>query len=257
MIVQTRSGNLRLIRQHDHALASGRLAHEWTGTSSEPAPLSHEAVLAIALHDLSWREADRAPRRNAATGEILSFETWPVQERIALYSAGLDEVERIHPYAGLLGSLHYGGFLAKEHEDFGRREAARRDRLRAELGPAAPDEARVRSDLAWLRFFDLLSLFICLTGPAAVRAAPDWLAAAKVGAAPAGIQLALRWAEEDTLLVDPFPFRAPVDLRIPCRDLPLAPFSTDEALRAAWDAAPPASHDIRITRPPPGPASDR
>jgi hypothetical protein len=246
MIVQTRSRTLRLIRQHDHALASGRLAHDWVGFGAEVRPLAHEAVLGITLHDVGWLEADGSPRLDPDTGSPVGFETFPDDDRRRLYTHGLDLVERIHPYAALLGSLHYARF--RMPEGFLAAERARQDRLRERLGPDASDDTRVRSDLACLVLMDDLSLVACCAPPATVEA-PDWLAPERVGHRRDGTRFTLGWRGETELVLDPFPFRAPVRLRIPCRDLPRERFADAAALARAWDAAPRATHAVDVVPP--------
>lgn len=248
MIVQTRSRALRLIRQHDHALASGGLAHEWTGLDrgGDRAPLSLDAVLAVALHDFAWSRTDRLPRLDPDTGSALGFEEHPKEERVAFYSAGLDEAERIHPYSALLGSLHYGGFVAaRAYPAFTAGERARQARLRGELSLGPEADARIESDRLHLRLFDNLSLFVCLTNPSS-RKPPAWLAPERVGVTPDGERIRLRWKDDGILLVDPFPFRAPVELRVPCRDLPATRFESEEDLRAAWKTAPATAHRVTL-----------
>jgi hypothetical protein len=245
MIVQKRREFLRLIRQHDHALASGRLALEWAGNGDAPEPLSHETVLGVSLHDVGWSRADDTPRWDPVTGGVVGFETFPVEERAALYEEGLAFVERVHGWSALLCTLHYAGFGVSE--DFRRRQDARLARLRAAVCPTEADDARARRDLAFLRWFDDLSLVACLTGPLSLEP-PAWLDTARLTSGPDGIAREVRWADESTLAIDPFPFRVPVTLEIPCRDLP-GRLDDAEALRRGWDSAPWRRHPVRVTPP--------
>ncbi|MGQ0719947.1 MAG: DUF3891 family protein [Candidatus Eiseniibacteriota bacterium] len=242
MIVQKRTGSLRLIRQHDHALASGRLALEWVGNGAKPEALSLETVLGVSLHDVGWSRADETPRRDEASGGVVGFETFPAEERAALYEEGLDFVERVHPWCALLCTMHYAGFGVSE--DFRRRQKARRERLERTLPLGPEDVVRARYAHACLRHFDDLSLVACLAGPLALDP-PPWLDADRVAKGPDGILRDVRWRDEEAMTIHPFPFRQPVVLEIPCRDLPLR-FEGPEELRAAWDAAPWRRHQVRL-----------
>lgn len=258
MLVQVRSdGQLRLFRQHAHALAAGELAFAWAGPERDGDPLSFELVLATALHDLSWRELDRRPLRDERTGRPVAFDEYPLAPKLEAYARGLNELEAIHRYAGLLGSRHYTSFPdvraadSPDAKEFVAAERARRARLWRELdleeatptdGPwesVSEDEPAVSRDLDYLQLFDGLSIFVCLTPPSA-RAGdrPEWVERLRHLETPGGSLLHLTWMEDDVLHVDPFPFRGPVELRLRYRELPTDSFPDQDALDAAWDAAP-------------------
>jgi hypothetical protein len=221
------------------------MALDWIGFG-EPCPLDHATVLAIALHDYAWLDADLAPRWNPETRSLFGFEKHPLEERETFYSGGLDRIETVHPYAALLGSLHYTTFMKpKRADDFVARESSRQGRLREELGLTASDDERVELDRALLRLFDNLSLFVCLCGPGVVDP-PDWLRAEDVGVTPAGERFRLSWPDEGTLGIAPFPFRREVSLAIPARDLSRAPFPDPGSLLDAWERAPRVSFDVRV-----------
>lgn len=239
MLVQRRTDGTRLVRQHDHALMAGGLAGSWVGAEGDPGGLPFRVVLSTALHDLAWRELDAEPLHDPESGRPYGFDDHPVEPKLAAYRAGLNRVEEISGYAALLGSLHYsslvdgeraGGFLAAEEE--------RRARLRRELGTRAP-ERRVRSDLAWLKFFDGLSIRLCLTAPGGLEEAlPAWLDPGAPLAPPdGGPPVRLEWEDERTAVLDPSPLAGLVELEVPIRELPGTRWEEPEALRRAWRRA--------------------
>jgi hypothetical protein len=239
MLVQyRRDGGTRLFRQHDHALLAGQLAAAWTGIGRDPSPLAFELVLATALHDVAWRELDEIPMLDSDTGHALPFHAYPLDEKISAYRRGLDDVSHLHPYAALLASLHYTSFPDAEGlESLLELEAERRSDLREILELGADDDDRIAWDLKFLKLFDNLSIFLCLTPPSASTAEqPVWVESARHSRTPSGERLHLTWVEDDVLHVDPFPFRGPVEVRIAYREFK-GPFESEEALRAAWDAA--------------------
>ncbi|MEZ5066086.1 MAG: DUF3891 family protein [bacterium] len=243
MLVQRRAGSLRLIRQNDHGLLTGRLAQEWIGFGA-PAPLAFPDVLAIALHDLAWAEADREPVFDPATGGVRSFRDWTDPEREPMQSAGLDLVERLSPRAALIGSLHYARFLdPEEYPAYARREGERRARTRVELD-LAEDDAIVERTRGLLVHLDLVSLLLCLGDPGALDP-PDWLAPRIETSAPAPYSLA--WRSEREVACDPFPFRAEFEVACPYREI-AAPLASAGDLRAAWRSAAPRFLSVRITR---------
>ncbi|MGH2569908.1 MAG: DUF3891 family protein [bacterium] len=246
MVVQIRRDAFRVIRQHDHAIASGVLAAAWIGTGARPAPLAFEAVLGIALHDCAWRDADAAPRRDPATGAPLSFLEHPREERLRFYAEGIDAAERIHPYAGLLASFHYAGFARDgDGKAFVRSERERQARLCREIGIDGRTLDALRVHRLFVTLFDDLSLFACLAGPESL-ARPSWLLPGDVANVPDGARLRLSWRDGGMIAVDPFPFREAVDLAIPARDLPRIRYEDDAALRRTWEGAAGIAHRVRF-----------
>jgi hypothetical protein len=244
MLVQARlDGRLRLFRQHDHALLAGQLAMSWVGFEREPNPLPFDLVLATALHDASWRELDRRPVRDGEIGRPHTFYTHPSESRLVAYRQGLDRLEGLSRHCALLASMHYTSFMdAAEAAEFMRAEAERQERLGRELDFGEEDEDRLSSELAYLRLFDNLSIFLCLTLPGSDdRQRPDWVDDLRHLKSPEGPLLHLTWLGEHLVHVDPFPFRDAVPLHLPYRELARQEFDTQDELDEAWDAAREAS----------------
>lgn len=232
VIVQRRAGELRVFRQHDHALLSGELALAWREAENERA-VSDVLVLATSLHDLSWRRADAEPRFNPGTGRPHDFLDFPRDAKFRDAAKGIGRVARLHPYAAVLVSLHYATFTGAPPW-FVSREADRRRRMLGQLGLRAPGVERMGEDLALLRLFDVLSLHACLTPPGAAGSdVPSWLSGSY--ATPDGGRIDVRWIDGETLAATPFPFGdRPLQLRLPFRELVAERFAGAEQLRAAW-----------------------
>ena len=149
---------------------------------------------------------------------------------------GISRLERLHPYAAHLVSLHYASFQAAPLE-FRRLEARRRRSLMVELADRFPGQDRVERDLALLQFFDLLSLYVCLTPPdASQEARPTWLTGPLM--VPGLGSAVPTWLGPDRLGLDPSPFgQGWVALTLPYRDLPAQTFATANELDQAWDEA--------------------
>lgn len=266
MIVQARTDGLRLVRQHDHALAAGELAHAWRRTASGPLPF--RLVAAVGLHDVAWRELDRRPRLDPETGRPHAFDTYPLGPKLRAYAAGLDEMEEVDPWIGLLGSLHYTSFLeeeaaprflAAERERRGRLKARLRERRETgpedgagrrpgEAGPGVGDGTRrIRRHLRWLKFFDGLSLRLCLAPPAVPdEALPGWLDREAPLTSPDGGELAPLWRGEGRVELGSAPLAGPVELELPVRDLPRRSYPDAPALEAAWREAPERIWRLRV-----------
>lgn len=261
MLVQARGDRLRLIRQHDHALAAGALARAWRGPAAEAPGLPFRVILATGLHDLAWRELDAEPLYDPERRRPYLFDDVPLPRKLAAYRAGLSRMEEISPWAGLLGSLHYASFLdADRAADFLEAEEERQERLLRRLearraaagngetaGPRRPLRARARHDLGWLKFFDGLSVRLCLAPPAVDDAElPGWADRDAPLEAPDGTRVAVRWEGEGTVRTAPPAFGEGVVLALPCRDLPSTAFPDAASLRAAWRAADERSWRLRL-----------
>jgi hypothetical protein len=237
MLVQARlDGRLRLLRQHDHALLSGQLAMSWVGFERAPSPLPFNLVLATALHDASWLELDHRPVLDDEAGRPHSFHTHPLEPKLEAYRHGLDRLENLSRHATLLASMHYAAFLdSSEAPEFVREEATRRQRLAEELGLCEEDDEQLSRELAYLRLFDNLSIFLCLTPPGSDdRRRPEWIDNLRHLRSPDGPLLHLTWLGEDLVHVDPFPFRDAVPIQLPYRELARQDFDTQEELDGAW-----------------------
>lgn len=250
MVVQPRDNVYRCFLQHDHALVSGEAAARWVGDCGR----RPDAVtcMAVATHDIGWTVDDRRPVFDPERQRPYDFMTAPADERLAVYRRGIDEMEALHPYAGLLGSMHFSAFVTPEEDPaFVAEETARRARLRAviERGVAGTGARleHAEEDYALLRAMDLLSLVVCLSAPGSDPTAyPRWIHAPLT---VSGRARAMRWddaAAEPTLRVEAFPFDGTFTLEVPYRDIPRRAYPDSAALDRAWDAATTGVLAVRI-----------
>jgi Protein of unknown function (DUF3891) len=271
MLVQVRDGETWLIRQEDHALVSGQMAHAWGAPGFEIAGPHHLVTVAAALHDVGWQEVDDSPRLNPATHVPYNVFDYPTPDKLDFFPRGVDQAERVHPLVGLLDSLHYATFeFLREEVDYQRLESERQRRLRAALdarrlfGDGDDVDERVRALLELIRMLDRLSLFICnkLPGSKALHLPePDhaddvwepwlgYLGADLFEQAPTTESIRpmqLSWDGEERLLLDPCPFRHPVELTLPYRRLAAESFADPMELREAWITADFGVHRLTLT----------
>lgn len=239
MLIRQTHDDFECLTQEHHALLSGLLAAEWT-----PSRLDPLLVHTIGLHDNPWRAADADPTFNPDTGLPHDFITYPMEPKIELYRSGLDQLESVHPWTAYMVSRHYTTFAGtRDEEALTGPEQRRRDRLEDRL-----DEARLAEAddaLAWIKFFDVFSLHLCLTGPRAVAdSIPRWLQApSSWSEAPDGTDLELSWADDTTLQLGPWPFARPeLPLDVHLRRLERSHPADAEACMEAWRDA---EHDVR------------
>jgi hypothetical protein len=171
VIVFERENSFVLVNQHDHAKVSGKIAHNWKNDYFHGFEKKQEVVLAIYEHDRGWIDLDADPLWNDHSEKPYSFMDYPLEPKIASYRKGIDEVEQMNSYAGLLCSLHFTSFLTQASnlsaEIFLKEETVRQDQLADKLGIRGNivKEQELHYHLAILKFCDNLSLYICLNEP--------------------------------------------------------------------------------------------
>lgn len=210
MIVRETADGFLLIEQHEHGLLSGEFARRWRERTHPYGP----TVYAVANHDVGWRELDREPLWNPEKKRPYSFVDYPLEPKLEAYGRGIDLVERESPYAGLLCSMHYQGFVRGLEEEpaarFVAAEERRQERLRRSL--SGEELAGLRRNFLFLRLCDDLSLFVCLNEPG--RNEHPWY---REGFRFLGERFLPVWEDRRTLRLEPNPFHEPFGLRLPYR----------------------------------------
>jgi hypothetical protein len=210
VIVRDTSDSFVLVKQHDHALASGEFARRWV---DEPRPLE-STLYAIAHHDVAWQEPDARVRWNEETGRPYSFADYPPELKVRAYAEGLDWLEERDPYAACLCSMHYETLVrrfgsSEAEKGFAEAESRRQERLRA--GMSGEELENLGHNLGPLRLCDGLSLYICLNEPGNGGYPPPY---------PEGFELSGErfepvWEDRRTLRLEPNPFSGDFELEIP------------------------------------------
>ncbi|WP_400191582.1 DUF3891 family protein [Hymenobacter sp. B81] len=258
MIVRATPSSFVYLTQTDHARASGRLAEHWP-RAHFPAPARRaDVLLAIHEHDRGWQPLDAAPFWNSETQAPYSFLDFPTSPKLVHYRAGLDEVEALAPYAGLLCSRHYADFFNPAEPgaaaEFLAHEQRRQQRLKTwlDLTPG-PAEDALEYHLQLLKFCDRLSLYLCLNEPGASKAAEHpWYRAGIPGSdffAHTGHQLLqAAWLAPDRVQLAPFPFAQEFEVTLPYRELPRVQVR-QLGLARSLAAAPEQQLRVRISSP--------
>lgn len=244
MIVRATGDTAEIVTQVDHAVISGILAEAWATEGPDALRPRDAIVTAARLHDIGWRHWEAAPRLNPDTGRPANFLDVVIDEHLRLYRLGIEEVEAVDPWAGMLVSMHAAGIYTGRYGSQPALLLSRAPDVQAVVDAfVAEQEARyggaqvaldVTDDELWrayllLQVFDRLSLRLCQGDPA--------------GPGPMEIALpgerVLR-VEPDAGYdrLDPWPFAA-VEIRvgIPTRTVPLAGYDGDDALGAALAGA--------------------
>ena len=186
MIVTRRDGMLTLVTQVEHGRVAGALARSW-GNDLFAGPQPREAVcIATAKHDEGWRAWDDRVLVNELARRPLHFLEIDAEEHVRLYRHGVKTVSLADVYAGILVGMHWSGLYrgrwsspsargrlgtsrsigasldevvdAEEH-----RWVDAKRRAWAVEEPRADFEARLWHNFELLQFWDLFSLYLCVT----------------------------------------------------------------------------------------------
>jgi hypothetical protein len=243
MIVTVADGQLLLVRQTDHQVLSGLLADAWGSVRfARPQPFA-PLVCAAYEHDNGWRAWEQAPKVDPATRRPYQFTDVPLEEHLAFYRQGIDELAARDPQAGLLVNLHCQGFhnkrfgtmpeaVMKPHSPE-RDSALKRFMIglqtqERELGRRiSVDSATLWVQYELLQFFDRLSLYLCIPPQK-----PKELGPVPVGSGGELLTLRLTPAAEGVVRVTPWPFRSPtLSVRVSVRQIPNRSYDSDDDLR--------------------------
>jgi hypothetical protein len=197
-------------------------------------------------HDNGWREADAAPRWNAAAGRPHDFTSVPDEVRLEVWRRGSERFAAERPYAALLVALH-GLALAAASGDPAAAPAAglaaELEERADELAEAAGVErAEAAADYPFLAFADAASLAVCgRWNDPFERPAP--------AAAGGGVLRGRFEAATETLYLDPFPLAGATRFEIPVRRIEKRLYAGDADLGGELAAARWGRLEVRVSPP--------
>jgi hypothetical protein len=219
------------------------LADAWGNDRfARPQPFA-PLVRAAYEHDNGWHAWEQAPKVDPATRRPYQFTDVPLEEHLAFYRQGIDELAARDPHAGLLVNLHCQGFhnqrfgtmpeaVMKPHSTE-RESALKRFMIglqtqERELGRGiSADSATLWAQYELLQVFDRLSLYLCMPPQK-----PRELGPVPVGSGGELLSLQLTPADEGVVRVTPWPFQSPMlTVRVPTRRIPNRAYHSDEDLR--------------------------
>lgn len=246
MIVFDEGESYRLITQPDHARFAGELVSLWREHGLPDHPRRDDLLFAVREHDNGWREADAAPRWNAAAGRPHDFRSVPDEVWLEVWRRGVERFAAERPYAALLVTLHGLALAAAygEPADGATAELSAELEERAdELAEAAGMErSQAAADYPFLGFADLASLAVC----------GRWIDPFERPAPPAAGGGVLRGRFEpdtETLYLDPFPLAGATRFEVPVRRIPKRLYTGDADLGGELAAAHWGRIEVRISPP--------
>jgi hypothetical protein len=242
-----------IVKRSDHDDHAGFIAAHWPWARYWQPWDARLLTIAVAMHDTGSACWEDYPIINAE-GDPWTFWTIPSDDHIDLHRRGVAEACDVHPYVGLLVSMHVVGIhrdrlhidqqpnrwhipeadTPKVNAFVGEQQALQRRLLDALRGRgAALDDDALMNDYKLFEVMDILSTQLSASG----------LDAREMTYVPDGtghrFTVSVRRAGEWEMRIDPFPF-AGDRFDCPCigRRVPRRVYSDDNDFRAAWYAAP-------------------
>lgn len=261
-----------LVTHQDHARLAGKFAQAWGNKDFAPPEPLRDVLLAVTRHDDAWTERDAKPRlgrdgRPAAfsrelVGSYTAFEEIELAEYLRVRGQATEAVAGENAYAAILVSMHTLNLLTEQadlsklspddlarHRDFVNHQRARQQALIA-LVSREPRRQNFSTTpyldraFRFLQACDSLSLAACVryskSLPLRHRHPLRDGTSTTLDCLPLG---------RNTYRVYPYPFASDeLVFPVPCRRIAKQPFSSHDAVCAAYADAPQEYFTVKIFR---------
>ncbi len=222
MIVREHPTAYVMIEQAEHAYMSGQMVSLWKNSLFLGKTYRPSVEYAIEKHDDGWKAIDQQPFWNDEKQVPYSFIDFPTIPKTIFYKHGIDEVERVDAYSGLLCSRHYVRFLKGNPSDEVKNFLQQETKRQQQIVEAIPSFNHEWFDFHYglLQFCDDLSLYVCMHEPGASQTEIHHFFRDGITLHPSldmfkRHRLTLHWKDKKTIVIDAFPFKQPVQLTIP------------------------------------------
>ncbi|WHY01583.1 DUF3891 family protein [Neobacillus sp. DY30] len=243
MIVLEREQSYLMVTQNDHAKIAGVIARNCKEDYFFDDLRTQEVLLAIKEHDRGWIEMDSSPVWNDQTEKPYSFIDYPLSLKITFYKKGLDEVEKMSKYAGLLCSLHYASFIQDSSEpavrEFWKEEKQRQEHLLKELQLTGNEtkQETLMYHLDLLKLCDYLSLYISLNEPGDNKGVHPFFRNGfpQLFAFVTGDPIVAHWENKETVSLSFSPLKGEMEVELPFRSVNKEQIEKNGVLQAYKD----------------------
>jgi hypothetical protein len=276
MIRHARGDSFLLIKQHDHALLSGKFAERVGNAMFAPPAPFQETVDGVALHDCGWPvHDDESPTLNEKGLPLHVLES-PMAVATKVWTESARRAAERHPYTGLLVSLHVTalsnfaknqGWIPHERartpaehfmlNKFQQGQFELQERLRKQLGlrtdlPLHNGLAEPGTDAAedllifdynLLKTMDRVSLDLCCSEDLFPQIEDVY---PRPGESPVTIKV--RHTGEGTMELSPWPFAAErLEFELPCKRVPAKAYDSEQDFREVYSAAPQETYRVAVS----------
>ncbi len=255
MIIREHNNTYIMIEQTHHAHISGELAKQWRDDLFKGNAMRESVIYAIANHDLGWNGLDQTPFWNDLKNAPYDFRTFPMIPKFVFYKDGIDAVEAVDLYAGLLCSRHYMQLnLRNKHIEaaslFIEGEQKRQESIIEKLSGFNTELYDFHYTL--LAILDNFSLYLCLNEPGTTKREEhvffkDGIVIPRFQDFLGMNKLDVSWKDADAVEVAPFPFKDTFKLNLEQRVVSKKEI-TEKGVIASYLAAPIERVEIDIKR---------
>ncbi|WP_421385198.1 DUF3891 family protein [Bacillus salacetis] len=225
MIIRETKDSFIMIRQDDHARLSGYIAKNFSKEILASSHFFEDVITAACQHDRGWIGLDETPVLNDRSKVPYSFSDYPLLPKLAFYRIGLDEIEEMNQYAGLLCSMHFCSFFSQSKDEncieFLHYETKRQMKIKKKLSDI--EEPLLQQHFRLLQFSDDLSLYLCLNEPGADKKNEHpWFQRGFKNTEifhPQNKQLNARWKNASEVIVAPFLFTKEFHVVLPFKSV--------------------------------------
>lgn len=237
MIVVPEGATLLLVTQPDHAHLSGELLSLWRTGGLPDHPRRADLLFAAREHDNGWREADAAPRWDAARDLPHDFLSLPRRERIEIWERGPCRFAAERPYAALLIARHALNLFRdrRGEEDWDGLLDFLEDFAASLLAGTGATREELEADYPLIDLADLISLAACTR-----RSEPVERHGTRIEPRPP-VTL-----ESGEIRLEPFPLAGATTFRVPCRRIPRRDYRGDADLGGELAAARWGEMSVRV-----------
>ena len=208
---------LVLLSQVEHARIAGEIAAAWGGPHVEPIVPRAEIVDAVFHHDDGWSEWERHPDVDPITGNPYAFTDMPGNVKFAIWRKSIAAALALGPLPAAVVARHFiglergtnrwqetGGYTDSDAREFIECYTALADQWIDQWSRESPSntESIARRGREWLQWFDVLSLWLCMSE----RRVPQRFDAPSTGAITMQPQATIT-SSSACIVVDPWPFQ--------------------------------------------------
>ena len=255
-----------VIRMADHTAVAGRLASAFGNERFGPLEPAGIFEAVVGNHDAGWADLDARVLQDSGTGLPYHLVNTPLDEMVRTSSKSPDANEAIHPYAGIISSMHSYGLYHGRYglsdklfiellpdellpfvTDMLDGEVARQERLKAQLAADEATAAWVTQDALFrnyklLQFFDTFALYL-QCDPPGNRGSSEFPNVPQ----RAGEDVTVTATETDpsTVTVAPWPFQGD-SLTVATSGRVMTPAEDDTDLVSAFENTPVTQQEVTL-----------
>ena len=255
-----------VIKMADHTAVAGQLASAFGNDRFGPLEPAGIFENVVANHDAGWAELDARVLQDPGTGLPYHLVNTPLDEMVRTSSKSPDANEAVHPYAGLISSMHSYGLYHGRYglsdklfiellpdellpfvSDMLDDEVARQDRLKAQLAADDASAAWVTEDALFrnyklLQFFDTFALYLQCDPPGSRGSSQFPNVPQREGD---DVTVSANETDASTVAVTPWPF-AGASLTVATSGRVMTPADTGTDLVPVFEATPVTQQEVTL-----------